>query len=311
MKLRVLFLKKYHILYLAAIVLCASLIFSILTRDKSNFTFNLIVKESKGIKADLTGDGLEDILYIKTEKDKYYVQVNVGDKSYYLEPGRKLNTSGYFYTYWPMKVNLMDINRDKIPEIFVQASQKNKPIQHIFMWTGEDFKDIYCSNNNILGFIDIQSNKTPKLISGNILNSKINLTYFMYFNSNLQNFSYTDEILPGKDAVLSFIKYVETLPEGEAYMPAEIFYPGLTGKELAAIGKMCGENNIYSFQDAVFMDTKVDKGGEISEIRWTLNFKGLSRMIPEHAQNYSVNIKLKPDLNCSDRCFKIYNITLN
>jgi hypothetical protein len=311
MKLRVLFLKKYHILYLAAITLICSFILSAFTGDKSSSTFNMIVNDSKAIKADLTGDGMEDILYIKTEKDKYYIQVNSGNESYYLEPGRKLNSTGYYYPYWPMKISLMDISRDRVPEIFVQASQKDKPIQHIFLWDGREFKDIYCSTNNIFGVIDSQSNKTPKIISGNLVNSKLNFASYMFFNGNLQNINYSSEdIIPGKDAVLGFIKYIETLPEGESYKPLEVFYPGLTGKDLTAIGKMCGENNIYSFQDAIFMDTKVNKDGDITEIKWTLNFRATSKNLSDQIKNYSVIIKLKPDSTCSDRCFKIFNISL-
>lgn len=311
MKLRVLFLRKYHILYLAAIILVCSVVLSVFTKDKSSSTFSLAVNDSKAIKADLTGDGFEDILYIKTEKDKYYIQVNSGNESYYLEPARKLSSTGYYYPHWPMKVSLMDINRDKVPEIFVQASQKDKPIQHIFTWDGKEFKDIYCSANNIFGFTDSQSNKTPKIISANLSNSKINFTYHMYFNGNLQSINYNDDIIPGKDAVLGFVKYIETLPEGEAYKPVEIFYPGLTGKDLAAIGKMCGENNFYNFQDALFKDTKVNKNGEITEIKWTINFKGTNKNVSSQVKNYSVTIKLKPDLNCSDHCYKIFNIVLN
>jgi hypothetical protein len=311
MKLRVLFLRKNHILYLLLVIVTVVIALATVTSKGSAPAFNLMIGESTAIKADLTGDGVEDILYIKTQKDKYYIQVNAQDKSFYLEPARKIGTIGYNYHHWPMKVTLIDINRDKIPEIFVQAAQKSAAIQHVFMWTGSEFKDIHCSYSNIVGFFDTQSNKTPKFVSGNLTGNKFSLSYYMYIGSRLQSFNYENDIIPGKEAVVSFIRYIETLPEGEAYMPKDVFYPGLTGKDLVAIGKMSGDNSFYKFQDAMFVDTKVDKEGEISEIKWTLNFKGTPKAASKESKNYSLTVKLKQDLSCADRCFKIYNMILN
>jgi hypothetical protein len=82
----------------------------------------------------------------------------------------------------------------------------------------------------------------------------------------------------GKDSIFSFIKYIESLPGNEANKPANVFYPGLSGDDIAVIGKLSGENNTYSFQNCVFKDSKSDKNGEVSEILWTLNFKGTSNV---------------------------------
>ena len=158
-------------------------------RKSSISTFN-IVNETKMMQADLTGDGTKDILYIKTDTDKYYIQINSEDKSYYLEPSKKINTVGNYYTEWPMRLTLMDISRNKVPEIFTQASTKNKAIQHAFFWNGEKFDDIFCSTNNILGFIDSKNNKTPKVLSGNIKDGKINFTSYIFIKNSLKSFDY-------------------------------------------------------------------------------------------------------------------------
>ena len=147
MKLQILFLKKKYIYYvLATIVFSVMLTFFLFLKNGSISTFNIIT-ENKMMQADLTGDGTKDILYIKTETktDKYYIQINSQDKSYYLEPSKKINTVGNYYSYWPMRLTLLDISRNNIPEIFTQASQNNKAMQHVFFWNGEKFEDTFCN----------------------------------------------------------------------------------------------------------------------------------------------------------------------
>jgi hypothetical protein len=225
-----------------------------------------------------------------------------------LEPGRKLNTMGHYYTYWPMKVTLMDITRDKVPEIVIQSYQKNTPIQHIFVWTGRGFKDVFCSSNRIVGFTDSHNNKTPKFISGNILNNKPNYTSYMLIGNSLQNVT-LDKNFYGQEAAYSFIKYIETLPEGETNIPKDIFVDTMDGKALSPIGKLCADNNYYSFQDAVFMDTKWDKDGEPTEIKWTLNFRGIGKTAQSESKCYTLSIKLKNTPQSKDN-FKIFSIQL-
>ncbi|MCM0649850.1 VCBS repeat-containing protein [Clostridium swellfunianum] len=315
MKFRVIFLKKKHIYYsvLVTIILILSLIL-LLTR-KSSPTFNTLVDNNKLLQSDLTGDGKKDILYIKTEKDKYYMEVNTGEKSLLLEPDKKLPTVGIYDVSNPLKVTLMDITRDKTPEIFVQASQKETPLQHVFMWSEGKFKDIFCASNSIIGFSDCTNNKTPRFMTGKLTSNKIELSTFMYMHdvSKLENvvFNYKDNYM-GKDSIFSFIKYIEALPGSEPNKPANIFYPGLSGQDISVIGKIAGENNTYAFQNCIFRDSKSDKNGDTSEITWTLNFKGISNLNKDKIKNYSLNVLLKPNGKAEENnYFKIYSITLD
>jgi len=310
MKFKVIFLKKKHIYYAVLTIIILILLLILLNSKKSTSTFNTIT-ENKTIKADLTGDGNEDILYINTNKDKYYIQVNTKDTSLFLKPEISIPTVGTYYPYWPMKITLMDVNRNKIPEIFVQASDNNSPIKHIFIWDKNVFKDIYCSNDNILGFMDCRNNKTPKIISGNISNGIMSQTNYILINNELHNFSYTPEDnFLGKDSILSFIKYIQGLPRSEPYKPSEIFFPGVTGNDLSIIGKMAGDNSTYTFEDGLFMDTKWNKDGDVSEVKWVLNFKGNSNTNTSILKHYSISILLKATSNPnSSFYFKIKSIT--
>lgn len=314
MKFRVIFLKKKHIYYAVLALVVVLLLIILLLTKKSVTTFNTLVDNNKVIQADLTGDGKKDILYIKTEKEKYYMEVNDGENSHYLEPAKKLPTAGLYDANNPLKITLMDITRDKIPEIFVQSSEKEKGVQHAFIWSEGKFKDIFCSSNNILGFVDVSNNKTPKFITGKISDNGIELSNYIFLPDKkaLESFSYNYPVnYMGKDNVYSFIKYIQSLPQGEANKPENIFYPGLSGEDISAIGKLSGENNTYVFQNCVFKDSKSDNKGEISEMLWTLNFKGISNSDKSKIRNYTLNLTLKPSEKAEDnRTFKIYSIDI-
>lgn len=315
MKFRVIFLKKKHIYYIILSILLVVLSVVLLFTKKTSETFNALVNKNKLIQADLTGDGKKDMLYIKTEKDKYYMEVNTGEKSFYLEPDKKLPTAGIYDEFNPLKITLMDITRDKIPEIFIQSNQKNTALQHVFLWNGSKFNDIFCGSNNIIGFSDISTNRTPKFLSGKMSSTKIELSsyMFMYDKGKLENipFNYNDNFL-GRDSIFSFIKYIEALPGSEANKPSNIFYPGLNGQDLSVIGRLAGEQNCYTFQNCIFKDNKSDKNGVISEVLWTLNFKAVSNISVGKIKNYTLNVSLRPEGKLEEaNYFKISSIKLN
>jgi len=310
MKLQVIFFKKKFIYYaLAIIVFTIILTFFLLIRKSSISTFS-IVNQTKVMQSDLTGDGIKDILYIKTEKDKYYIQINSEDKSYYLEPAKKVNTVGNYYLNWPMRITLMDISRNNIPEIFTQSSIKNNPIQHVFSWDGEKFNDIFCSTNNILGFIDSKNNKTPKVLSGNIKDGKATFTSYIQIKNSLMSFDYiyTDDYM-GKNTILGFINLMANFPVAELNISKDLFAPDLSGNDISLLGDLSNQKISFNFQDAIFKDSNWDKQGKTTKILWTLNFKGTSEL--NETKNYTVELILDLVPN-SDKTstFKISSINI-
>lgn len=311
MKFKVLFLKKRYI-YCFLLFLLLIILFIIFIATKNTSAVLNTVNENKVIKADLNGDGTEDNLIITVEKMNYNITASIGNKNYNLIPSSQINTLGEYNNHWPLKVTIMDVSRDKTPEIFIQSSYKNQSIVQVFSWTNNGFNNVYFGKNNIIGFVDYKNNRTPKLIFTNSGSDKFNFNNYIFLNKNLQKFNYSyNENFMGKDTVYYFIKYIESLPQGEGIKPLNIYYPGLNGKDLSVIGKLSGENNLYSFQDGIFMDTKWNKDGEISQIKWVLNFKGISNVNNENVKNYTLTILLKPYGNKDDACYyKIYSISL-
>ncbi|MBZ9688972.1 VCBS repeat-containing protein [Clostridium estertheticum] len=295
MKLQIIFFKKKFIYYaLAFIVFATMLTFFLLIKNKSLSTFN-IVTDSKMLQVDLTGDGIKDILYIKTETDKYYIQINSQDKSYYLEPSKKVNTVGNYYAQWPMRLTLMDITRNNIPEIFTQASINNKAIQHVFLWNSEKFDDIFCSNNNILGFVDSKNNKTPKFLSGNIKDGKMTFISYIFIKNSLKSFDYNyDDNYMGKNTITNFINLMTSFPLSELNISKELFSYDLSGNDISLLSDLSNKKIYFNFQDAVFKDYNWDKQGGVSEIIWTLNFKGTIAKDLKDIKNYTIELILKP-----------------
>jgi hypothetical protein len=299
MKLQVIFFKKKFVYFTLAFIVFATMLSMFFFMGKSDIalsTFN-IVNDNKMMQADLTGDGTKDILYIKTETEtnKYHIQVNSNDKSYYLEPSKKINSVGNYYVEWPLRLTLMDISRNSIPEVFTQSSIKNKAIQHVFLWTGEKYDDIFCSNNNILGFVDSKNNKTPKVISGNIKAGKMNFTSHIFIQNSLKSFNYNyPQNYMGNDTITGFINLITSLPLQELNISKDLFSSDLNGNDISLLSDLSNKKIHFNFQDAIFKDTKWDKAGNSSEILWTLNFKGSNPIDIKDTKNYTMELILKP-----------------
>lgn len=311
MNFRVIFLKKKHIYFIIFILIIFIFLTVLLISKSSSAAFNN-VSDNKVLKADFNGDGKEEELYIKKDGTKYILELKCKDKIYPIEAGSKLSPIGFYSPYWPMRVTLIDVSRDKIPEIFVQASNKDTPIQHVFFWNNEKFENNFSNSNNILGFIDCKNNRTPKVISGRLQDADIWMSNYIFLNYKFKNYNYeTTNTFMGKDTIFTFIKFIQSLPQSEEYTPKEIFSSNIPGSSLSVIGKLSGDNNTYVFQDAIFMENRCDKNGNVSEIIWTLNFRGTSNKDKSIVKNYTLNVNLIPDENSKEKnYFKIISINL-
>lgn len=310
MKLRVIFLRKNQIISIFLILLFLLTLFIFSYSKKSASTFSTIGK-SKTIKYDVTGDGVKDTININTKQGKYSIEIISKDKKIELIPGGNPKTLGKYSMEWPLRLTLMDISRNRIPEIIIQASDNNKAIQHIFLFQAGQFKDVFSDSNNILGIIDSQNNRTPKVISAKYSDTGFDFSNYILIGSELQKYNYNIiEDYMGKSTSLNLINYIQSLPKGEINVPKDIFDPALKGNELAIIGKMAAENCIYTFQDAFFKDIKYDKDGETNEVSWILNFKGININTNE-VKNYTLNVLMKKiAVDETNYKFKIYYINL-
>ncbi|KEI14652.1 hypothetical protein Z959_09235 [Clostridium novyi B str. ATCC 27606] len=313
LKLKVFFFKRKHLYYfvfiLVLIVFCA---FSILSNGKSSYiTFNTN-SNKKFLKSDLTGDGKDDMLYILTTKNKYHLQATTEKRNFNIQPNKSLKTLGSYYPHWPIRIKLLDVSRDKIPEIFVQSSQSNVSIQHIFTYKDNKFKDIFCSYNNILGFIDNSNNKTPKILSGKLYGGEFNFENYIIIDNKLEKYNGNIKgTFMGKDSISTFINIITSL--NGSYIPTKenIFHSNIDNNSLDMLPHLAGYANNYLFQDAMFIDTRCDKSGEPTNVQWTLNFRGTPMDSSGELKNYTLKVNLCRCNNCIDKYyFKILSIKL-
>lgn len=258
------------------------------------------------VKTDLNGNGEEDYIYIELENEqKYHVHASINDKNYDLIPNKKINSLGKFSSNWPMTLNLLDLDRNNIPEIMIQSSDENISIQHLFKWTGENFENIFYSTNNILGIIDSNNGKTPKIISFSLTDSKENIQKYMLLNKKLKNISYDSIEPPGLYPIISFIDII-SLNYDLSELP-NIFTSYIPSEDLSQIWRLEKELYYYTFQDAFFRDIVWNNKGEIITCSWSINFNKISK----ENNNDKLQVNFTIQLEKVDDTFLISSINLH
>lgn len=249
-----------------------------------------VVKQK--VKADLNGDGNEDFIYIDlVNKNNYSLTVDINENNYELIPNKSINSLGIFSPEWPITLNILDLDRNNIPEIIVQSSEKNNPIQHLFKWTGSDFQDIFYSTNNILGIIDSNNGKTPKILSFSLNDSKENIQKYMLLNKKVKNISYDSVESPGFQSIISFIDIISLNYEIDD-LP-NIFTSYISSQDLSQLWRLDKDLYYYNFQDAFFRDISWDNKGNISTCSWSLNFYKISKENTENKSQINFTVQLE------------------
>lgn len=313
MKLKVFFFKRRHIYYFVfVLVVIMFFAFSLISNGKSSYITLNNNSAKKVFKADFTGDGTKDNLYILTNQNKYFLQITTEKNSFNLHPNKNLPTLGINYAHWPMRIKLLDISRNNIPEIFVQSSQSNVSIQHIFAFKDNKFEDMFCSYNNILGFIDNSNNKTPKILSGKLYDGEFTFENYIFTDNKLKQYSTSfKNTFMGKDTICTFINIITSLSGGYTPTNENIFHNNITSQSMDVIHHLAGYATNYVFQDALFIDTKCDKSGEPSTVQWSLNFRCIPIDPADKTSNYTLKVNLCKCKDCVDKYyFKILSINL-
>lgn len=299
---------KNNLIKLSCFITIILISFILIFTFKDNSTKSVInentIKES--VKSDLNGDGKEDCLYIELgNENKYILNATINEKSYELTPNKTINSLGNFSPSRPITLNLLDLDRNNIPEIIVQSSEENSSIQHLFKWTGNEFEDIFYSTNNILGIVDSNNGKTPKILSFSLGDSKENIQKYMLLNKKFKNISYDTVEPTGLYSIISFIDII-SLNYEISELP-NIFATYIPKEDLSQIWRLEKESYYYDFQDAFFRDIDWNNNGEVTNSSWILNFN----KIPKENPNNKSQVKFTIQLEKINDTFLINSINLN
>ncbi|MGV1059418.1 hypothetical protein ACQR24_01035 [Clostridium perfringens] len=293
-----------HLSFITIILISFILIFTFKDNSTKSVINENTIKES--VKSDLNGDGKEDCLYIELgNENKYILNATINEKSYELTPNKTINSLGNFSPSRPITLNLLDLDRNNIPEIIVQSSEENSSIQHLFKWTGNEFEDIFYSTNNILGVVDSNNCKTPKILSFSLGDSKENIQKYMLLNKKFKNISYDTVEPTGLYSIISFIDII-SLNYEISELP-NIFATYIPKEDLSQIWRLEKESYYYDFQDAFFRDIDWNTNGEVTNSSWILNFN----KIPKENPNNKSQVKFTIQLEKINDTFLINSINLN
>lgn len=293
-----------QISFITIILISFILIFTLKDNSTKSVINQNTIKET--VKSDLNGDGKIDYLYIELgNENKYMLHANINEKSYELTPNKTINSLGKFSPNCPINLNLLDLDRNTIPEIIVQSFEENNSIQHLFKWTENGFEDIFYSTNNILGIVDSNNGKTPKILSFSLSNSKEDIQKYMLLNKKLKNISYDTVKPPGLYSITSFIDII-SLNYEISELP-NIFASYIPKEDLSQIWRLEKESYYYDFQDAFFKDIDWNNTGEVTNCSWTLNFN----KIPKENTNNKSQVNFIIQLEKINDIFLISSINLN
>lgn len=289
MNFNVFFIKKQYIYYIFIVTLIFVLFILFILSKNTSYIFSTSNDKKAILNYDLTGDGTKDVIQISNHNNYYNVSVSSHGKTYSLSP----NIIGNFSEYWPLRITLLDVSRDKLPEIFLQASEDNNSVLNVFLWNENKFQNVLHTKNNLLGFLDYHTNKSPKIVLGDVNSSSIDFYNYFITKNNLTKYpgNYEDNFL-GKNCILEFVKYIKNLPYDRMYIPNEIFSENSYSSLNATSDVLCNNTN-YSFEDGIFIDDKYDNNGNLTYIDWILNFKANSLSDKNSVKNYTIKLTLK------------------
>lgn len=269
--------KLYYCFMIILLFIGLSLILISTFKEPSNIVFNLN-NNTPIIKDDLNNDGKKDSIIINENSNDILMEVNLNTSENYnlksLDSGISL---GRTTNYWKPRVTTFDVSRDNFKEIFIQASLNDKSIQHVFSWDGSNFNDILCTENNLLGIVNSTNNKTPIIISANIVDDKIDFRNFIFTNNKLREFkSKYDSTYIGINSIIYFINLIENFPNNNLTIP-EYFHHSLSGSDIETLYKLSSQRYSLYFQDGYFTDTSWNSKGEVTKVNWILSFRCLNK----------------------------------
>ena len=314
MNFNVLFIKIEHLYYFCLILILFILLFFFIKVNKqynTDPTFSEKSSEEK-YELDLTGDGIKDNLYIINKNNNYSLNINTNSQSLIVAPDKTVSSYGNYSEYWPIKVTFLDINRDSIPEIFLQSCFNDVAGSSIIKYnaSSHSFENIFFKNNNILGFLDTSNNKTPKLISANLSAKGMTINSYIFIKNKFQEFTYdqkSDENFFCK-TLITKLTYFLTCKNKDSLdsLLKDYTIEDLDSKSMKTLITLKEDETSFTFQDAYFIDVKSNDDGYPIEIEWYLSFSGKDVSNNDKITNYTYKVVAKGN---NDTSFKIVSIS--
>lgn len=263
---------KTPILFFAIFFIIISLVFSNTYTKKSTDTISNSYLNFENIKEyDFDGDGENDKISIISTNTTYSIKIknSIGDTL--------LKSNEFDYSLLDISpscvINILyiDLNRNKIPELIISGLKNNKPTFYIFQWIDNTFKEVLFSQNNILGILDYNNSRTPKIYTTLSTKGDESTSAYILNSNTIKDITFSTPKIPSLGIIQTLIDLIQF--EYEIDDAPGIFTPYIPSEELGLLWNLDKLTYHYTFQKAYFYDISWDEFGKTTALYWILSFE--------------------------------------
>ena len=276
------------------------------TYSKNSETLsNNILETNQGYDFDC--DGKNDKLTIISTNSTYSIKI-INSAGEILLKSNKFDYSLLDITAsCSINISYIDLNRNKIPEIIISGFKNNSPTFYIFQWIDNNFKEVLFSQNNILGILDYNNSRTPKVfITNSTIGDKGTNSYILNSKS-LKDITFSAQTIPSLGNIQKLIDIIEA--DYEITDAPDIFTSYIPSAELGILWNLTKSTYGYSFQKGYFYDVSWDESGKATSIYWILSFEKVN-FIDSNSTPKELTIYVKTNLEEQNE-YKISSIIKN
>ena len=206
-----------------------------------------------------------------------------------------------------INISYIDLDRKKIPELIISGFKNNKPTFYIFQWKDNTFQEILFSQNNILGVLDYNNSRTPKIYTTNSNTGDKDTNGYILNATSIKDITFSNPTIPSLGNIQTLINLIEA--DYEIDDAPDIFTSYIPSEELGILWNLDKSTYGYSFQKGYFYDTSWDDLGITTSIYWILSFEKVN-FINSNIKPKELNIYVKAELEESGD-YKISSIIKN
>lgn len=201
-------------------------------------------------------------------------------------------------------ISYISLMRNKTPEVIISGIKNNKPTFYIFQWVNNTFQEVIFSQDNILGILDSNSSRTPKIFTANSTKGDESTKSYIINSKYVKDISFSKLKIPAFDNIQKFIDLIQV--EYEIVDTPDIFTSHISSDELGLLWNLDKSNYLYSFQKAFFYDTSWNEEGKPTSLYWILSFEKINHTKSDENPQELI-LYVKTDLDELDQ-YKISSI---
>ena len=203
-----------------------------------------------------------------------------------------------------INISYIDLDRNKVPELIISGFKNNKPAFYIFQWKDNTFQEVLFSQNNILGILDYNNSRTPKIYTTNSTTGDKGTNGYILNSNSIKDITFSNPKIPSLGSIQTLINLIEA--DYELEDAPDIFTSYIPSEELGILWNLDKLTYHYSFQKGYFYDISWNDLGKATSISWILSFEK-ANFIDSNSYPKELTIYVKAELGESDQ-YKISSI---